>query len=210
MPRVATTANVRGPYAKSARVQAAILDQAMQAFAERGFSGTSMREIAIAVGMTQQGLRHHFPTKEALLEAVLQRRDQAALEHYNAAGLSVMDTLRAVAQDVADTRGMIRLWTMLAAEATSPDYPAHRFFRGHFDSAREVFTLLMRRGQKHGEIRDDVPAAELATIVVSIFEGLQLQWLIDPGLDLPRSFQAAVRVLEPVSADKSPRKRSGR
>ena len=157
-----------------------------------------MREIAIAVGMTQQGLRHHFPTKEALLEAVLERRDQAALEHYNAAGLSVVETLRAIAQDISDTRAMVRLSTMLAAEATSPDHPAHGFFHGHFESAREVFTLLMRRGQKRGEIRDDVPAPALATIVVSIFEGLQLQWLIEPDIDLPGSFEAAVRVLEPV------------
>lgn len=165
-----------------------------------------MREIAIAVGMTQQGLRHHFPTKEALLEAVLQRRDQAAVERYSAAGLSVVETLRAIAEDIPATIGMVRLSTILAAEATSPDHAAHGFFHGHFESAREVFTLLMRRGQKHGEIRDDVPASQLATIVVSIFEGLQLQWLIEPDLDLPRSFEAAIRVLEPLPAERAPRR----
>ena len=164
-----------------------------------------MREIALAVGMTQQGLRHHFQTKEALLEAVLERRDALGLEQHTSAGLSALDTLRAVAQDVVATRGMVRLTTVLAAEATSPEHPAHAFFQGHFESAREVFTLLIRRGQTHGEIRDDVPAPALAAIVVSIFEGLQLQWLIEPDMDLPRAFEAAIRVLEPVPANKGAR-----
>ena len=75
MPRAAGSAKVRGPYAKSARIRADVIEKATEAFAERGFTGTSMREIALAVGMTQQVLSHHFPSKGALIEAVLAHRD---------------------------------------------------------------------------------------------------------------------------------------
>lgn len=43
-----------------------ILDAALDLFAEHGFSGTSMRQIAQAVGVRESALYHHFPSKDAL------------------------------------------------------------------------------------------------------------------------------------------------
>src|SRR5579884_1403297 len=55
-----------------------ILDAAERAFAERGFSGVSMREIAAEVGLRNQAsLYHHFRDKHALYEAVLARGAEA-------------------------------------------------------------------------------------------------------------------------------------
>src|SRR5690349_15210196 len=51
-----------------------ILDAAERCFAERGFAGVSMREIAAAAGLKNQAsLYHHFRDKRALYEAVLGR-----------------------------------------------------------------------------------------------------------------------------------------
>lgn len=52
----------------------AILDAAERRFAERGFDGASVREIAADVGLKNQAsLYHHFDNKQALYEAVLAR-----------------------------------------------------------------------------------------------------------------------------------------
>ena len=52
-----------------------ILDAAERRFAERGFAGVSMREIAAEAGLKNQAsLYHHFRDKRALYEAVLGRR----------------------------------------------------------------------------------------------------------------------------------------
>jgi AcrR family transcriptional regulator len=67
-PRVAV-ARTREP---STRDQ--ILDAAERCFAERGFAGVSMREIAGQAGLRNQAsLYHHFRDKRALYEAVLAR-----------------------------------------------------------------------------------------------------------------------------------------
>src|SRR5438876_2897906 len=51
-----------------------ILDAAERRFAERGFAGVSMREIAAEAGLKNQAsLYHHFRHKRALYEAVLSR-----------------------------------------------------------------------------------------------------------------------------------------
>ncbi len=49
----------------------AALDAARELFAERGFDGTAIQDVASAVGVTKQAVLHHFPSKEALREAVL-------------------------------------------------------------------------------------------------------------------------------------------
>lgn len=48
-----------------------ILDRALDLFAEHGFSATSMRQIAKAVGVRESALYHHFPSKESILERML-------------------------------------------------------------------------------------------------------------------------------------------
>src|SRR5262252_4697339 len=51
-----------------------ILDAAGRRFAERGFAGVSVREIAADAGLKNQAsLYHHFKNKKALYEAVLGR-----------------------------------------------------------------------------------------------------------------------------------------
>ena len=50
-----------------------ILDVAEQLFAERGFAGTSVRDIAASAGLTAASLYNHFDGKEALYDAVLER-----------------------------------------------------------------------------------------------------------------------------------------
>ena len=50
-----------------------ILDQATRLFAERGFAGCSMNDLAEAVGLRKASLFHHFPSKDLLYGAVLER-----------------------------------------------------------------------------------------------------------------------------------------
>jgi len=58
-----------------------ILDAAERRFAERGFAGVSVREIAADAGLKNQAsLYHHFKNKKALYEAVLARGLEPIIE----------------------------------------------------------------------------------------------------------------------------------
>lgn len=50
-----------------------ILDEATRLFAERGYDGTSMSDLAESVGLRKASLFHHFASKEQLKAAVLDR-----------------------------------------------------------------------------------------------------------------------------------------
>jgi Transcriptional regulator len=48
-----------------------ILDAALALFAEKGFHGSSVREVALRAGVSVAGLYHHFPSKGQLLEQLI-------------------------------------------------------------------------------------------------------------------------------------------
>lgn len=50
-----------------------ILDAAEGLFADRGFDGTTLRDVAGRVGIRTPSLYNHFPSKEALYTAVIER-----------------------------------------------------------------------------------------------------------------------------------------
>lgn len=56
-----------------------ILDRALELFATHGFTGSSMRDIARAVGVRESALYHHFPNKNAILSTVLESSGPGAL-----------------------------------------------------------------------------------------------------------------------------------
>mgnify|MGYP001828406567 CR=1 FL=1 len=58
---------------KGERTAARILDVAESLFAQQGYEGTSLRQIADGAGLREPGLYNHFSSKQGLYEAVLYR-----------------------------------------------------------------------------------------------------------------------------------------
>ena len=50
-----------------------ILDGALSSFGTRGYEATSLDAVAASLGLTKQAILYHFASKEALLEAVIDR-----------------------------------------------------------------------------------------------------------------------------------------
>src|SRR5512138_1963042 len=81
---------------RAERTRSRVLDAAAHAFASAGFSRTTVEQIASTAGVSKAIVYHHFGSKEAVLEALLERTlaDWARvsiLDDYLAAGSGVLD-----------------------------------------------------------------------------------------------------------------------
>jgi AcrR family transcriptional regulator len=79
----------------------AILDAALDLFAENGYFGTSLREIARAVGVRESAFYNYFPGKEALFHALIAAEKESHLEQLAPLLEGPADDPRAVLEQLA-------------------------------------------------------------------------------------------------------------
>ena len=179
-------------YAKGRAKRAEILDAAQDLFGEVGYRGASLREIAARCGLTHPGLLHHFPTKEALLLAVLERRDEAA-QDASGAGAAELARIVGLVADNATHPEIVELFTTVSAEATAGDHPAHAFFIERYARVCDQLTEAYRAAQRDGALRSGIDPESAARTLVALMDGLQVQWLYDPTVDMSGIVAAHLR-----------------
>lgn len=184
----------RGSYQRGEEAKKRILDMAVEQFAERGYRAASLADIARAAGITQPGLLYHFPTKQALLVAVLRERDERTLTEVPQGpalvGTEILDAWDRLAEVNSGRYGLVQLSHVLGAESSGGGHPAAEYFRDHFRFGRELLTGAFEAGVASGELRGDLDCGMLANQVIAMMEGLENQWLHDPeGFDLAGAFQ---------------------
>ncbi|MET0780640.1 MAG: TetR/AcrR family transcriptional regulator [Microbacterium sp.] len=192
----------RGEYAKTGAKRTAILDAALEVFAESGYRSGSLRDVAGKVGMSEAGLLHHFPNKSSLLAAVLDRRDQHSLERVPFGAEDGEATLRGLVELAtynASVPGVVELYCILSAEATSPDHPAHEYFVGRYEYTRGNLRTAFESLERAGRLMDGVTPQRAAVATIAMMDGLQVQWLLDRDVidmaeELKRFFRAFVDI----------------
>ncbi|MFC0675475.1 TetR/AcrR family transcriptional regulator [Brachybacterium hainanense] len=184
----------------SAVVRDAALRAAVDLIARQGYSATSMTQVAEAAGISPSGLVHHFPSKAALLGAVLAHRDEIDSDPTEPDGRpwAAYDHLVRVAGLNMRRRGLVMLYTSMIGEAFGPEHPAHEWMMRHYSSVLEVLIEGMRADQERGVVRADAPREMIARSVVALMDGLQVQWLIDESLDMEAMMRIHVDALKTI------------
>lgn len=132
-----------------------ILDGAAEMFAEHGYHGSSLRDISRRIGISHSGMLHHFESKDALLDGVIDRLEehaQAALDRVPELSADRRSLLLGLADIWHPASLPIRLLATLDAESVSED------LHGRYRMAR------LRRVHEH--------------ILESCFEGFAAEGLL--------------------------------
>ena len=178
-------AGVKGQVqARGVERRRAIIDAAIQLFAQNGYRGTAIADIAERAGVTNGGLLHHFGTKEALLVEVIRQRDQDALDAIDRLDHDTVAEHFAAWVGVAawnETRApYVGLHAMLLSESIEPDHPAYTYFAGRNVWIRELLSAALQKGVDSGELRPDVDVDTKAREIQAFVEGAALMWLREP------------------------------
>jgi AcrR family transcriptional regulator len=189
----------RGPYAKTAERRREIIDSATVVFGEHGYRGGSLRQIAKELDLSLTTLMHHFPTKAALLSAVLQQEDAADLDFdVRSRRDGFAPSVLAIVERNLRRRELVRMFSIVSAEATHPGHEAHEWLRRRYAEVTADYAHLISEDVSAGRLRATGDPVMLAGLVVSGWEGIQIRWLAD-GTDPVAAMRALLdAVLRPV------------
>jgi TetR/AcrR family transcriptional regulator, cholesterol catabolism regulator len=144
--------------------------QAARLFAERGYHGTSIGDLAEALGMQKASLYTHFASKQDLLYETMREGAHAFHTALDAVPerlpaterlrLAMRAHLRVVADQLEVATVFVREWRYLEGERRDEIVAERRRYE-------ERFRALFRDGREHGELRTDLDEAAAALLVLS-------------------------------------------
>lgn len=165
-----------------------VMDAAIQVFAQHGYAGATMDQVAKEAGQTKSVVYWHFANKCDLYLAICERnlRQQARIVPSQAeAIMQSEDRVEALSQ---------WLYTQLAECVVSPGRPLlffefyttsrephvrekmQQLFAEFYASIAKMFESLQARGL----IRQDIGAESLAIYVQTVLNGILLSWMLAP------------------------------
>ncbi|WP_406278648.1 TetR/AcrR family transcriptional regulator [Embleya sp. NBC_00896] len=143
-----------------------LLAEAQVVFGEHG-TDASLEELARRAGVGIGTLYRHFPTRDALIEAVVRDRFDRlaaraeALRDADAARDALATWLRLLIEGAGTFRGMSAALMTTLADETSQLYASCH-------AMRAAGTDLLTRAQRAGEVRPDIDTDELFTLAHGI------------------------------------------
>src|SRR5262249_6359301 len=152
-----------------------LIDVAYRHLAERGFEGLRVREVAHEAGVNHATLLHYYPTKEALVQGVIERIAQQFDVSLRRTGAAVPGARGGLGRGFADVRERIRprpeLFVGLSelAMRSRRDPALARILQALVFGWRTHLAGIVRRGVAEGAFRADVDVdATVATLTAQI------------------------------------------
>jgi AcrR family transcriptional regulator len=190
-------------YKKSEISAAQIVRSAIRVLARQGYARTSLMDIAKEAGMSKGAVHYHYPTKESLIQAVLEAATdtvaQRTLEAWGR-GDNAVTSIRSAIKELwriraERTEEALVIGDLLAQsqydEGLRPKLAAYYRY-----AAAQVETHLLPSLAALG-VKPKLPPEVLPRIVLGLLDGLVMQHFVDPSaLDEER----VVSALETLAA----------
>lgn len=170
---------------KHAARRQVILDAAIACFARKGFHGTSTAEICAEAGMSPGNLFHYFPTKHAIIAAIVEEERQETAEFFRelheapdlfAAILGFMDVVLGLAADPIYSS----LALEIAAEAMR-DERIGELVAANDAELRAALSAVIAAAHGRGQIDTAIDPEAGARWIAAMIDGIFGRIAVDPG-----------------------------
>jgi AcrR family transcriptional regulator len=187
VPGASAGSTTRGLYSTGVRRRAEIVAAAVRVFGIRGYGAATIKEIADEVGVSPAAVLRYFRKEELLTEVLREWDRQQPFVSTAAPGLPALRAFVDLMRYHVEHRGFLELYLTFATETSDPTHPAHEYMRGRY--ARTIALIRRRIGEAIalGQVppMDDATLGYEAACFLAILDGLEIQWIHNPALDLP-------------------------
>ncbi len=188
-------------YAKSAISSQQIIEAAIRVLARQGYARTSLLEIAKEAGMSKGALHYHYPTKEALIHAVLETACNVVQARTVEAWSPSEDPFEALRKSLEE------LWATRAQRTNEALVVADLLALSLYDESlrpklAEFYELGARQIRDYLEehlislgLEPRIPLDLLPRIVIGMLDGLVMQAFVDPDALSPDEVVDAIQTI---------------
>ena len=189
MTSLATAGGARRSGKKAEQRRASVqrlMDVARQQFIAQGYDATTVDEIAASAGMTKGAVYFYFKSKANLLVALLDEAEgltvEPAVSAVTAAGAegSARDQIVAFlhSQSLAGAEHADRmlLVILMSAELHGRGGELDERLRWINNRMQQLLADVVSEGKRTGVFTDEVPTAELVSVILAVNQGCYLEW----------------------------------
>lgn len=156
--------------ARAIRTRRMILQAAAEVFDEFGYEGASTTEIIARGGFTRGALYFHFPSKEALAEAVMAAQSESLVPPVRKIRVQAVIDLTLLFAERLRTDAVLRAAVRLGVDQASIKNPN----RAPYQEPINLIEELLKEAGDRGELLPGVDPEEVAGILVGAFTGIQI------------------------------------
>jgi AcrR family transcriptional regulator len=183
---------------RSAETRERLFRAALALFAEKGFSETTVEDITEAADVGKGTFFNYFPSKDHILIAFGEMqlgKLEAAIGEVRRTNEPVPQFLRTLGSRMTQepTRNPEIIRAILQAYLSTT--PVRETMLNLQKRVQALHTELIRLGQRQGEIRDDLPAEEIAYVFRQTIFGTLLVWSLFGDATLQARIESAFHVL---------------
>lgn len=191
-----------------------LLESAAKCFAEKGYDGCSVADIASAAGMSQGNLYIHFASKEELFKTMIQQEHGEAAEKMRHAASEtpslqfILDSLHKCIRDVGFPVDH-RLWTEILT-VSARDETIRAAFLASDRVMRDAFVELLKKAAERGEVDKNLDFEAVSIWIYALVDGLIARVADDRDFDFKKQIETFdYLVRRALGAAAKPKKRSG-
>lgn len=167
-----------------------ILKAAAACFAEKGYSGCSVQDIADRAGMSKGALYVYYKSKEELFKTMIGIQYDRAIDRSRAArncDSHVAGVIWFMSECIRNCGFPMdhRLWAEILAVA-SRDGNIKKFFMNEDREMRSMFVKQLQRGVLAGEINPDLDLEATAIWLTALGDGIIVRAADDPTFDFQK------------------------
>jgi TetR/AcrR family transcriptional repressor of uid operon len=191
---------------KHERKRGEILGAAIRCFIRDGFRGASTTDICAEAGISPGHLYHYFPSKVAIIEAMIDMGLARAAAHFEKI-LAAPDVIEALLADIEDSSLRFRPAQILnldglAEAARNPEFA--KVIERHTTAVRRMWSDFLRQAQCQGRVDPELDPEATANILIALIDGSRAMPIRNPKLDIKQSVEhlrtMLVRFLRPPDA----------
>jgi AcrR family transcriptional regulator len=163
---------------RTSDTKASLLEAAKRLVAERGYGGTSVRDLAAASGTNLAAVSYHFGSREELLNRAVLESFLDWTDRFAPPLIRMSECARSILDDFPDAQPLFAAFLEALLQARRSPTLQARLAEHYCEQRRRVAAVLT--GQEQDDAAPTRTVEILASLLIAVVDGLLLQSLLDP------------------------------